>query len=285
MVAPSVVNHPAPARNPVEFEVPPRSAAPVAVPLEFAHFTQGQKRRRLSLATVASLGVLAIGGLGFAAYWTSRPPQRKATVAALAPSAVLPAPVPSAEPAAPDASTQADAAAPPAEAAEAAEVAKPAARERSAAPAAARAASSRREEARAATARKAEPYRPEPAEAVSEATTSADIEGAAPPRAEDAAKKAEAAATVGPPFDRETAAQSLADAALRAVTCRMLGGPTGSGQATVTFAPSGQVSGASVGGDFAGTVVGACVVKLFRSVTVPPFAGDPVTVAKRFNVE
>jgi hypothetical protein len=40
-----------------------------------------------------------------------------------------------------------------------------------------------------------------------------------------------------------------------------------------------------VGGDFAGSVVGACVIKLFRGASVPPFAGDPVTVAKRFTVE
>jgi hypothetical protein len=86
-------------------------------------------------------------------------------------------------------------------------------------------------------------------------------------------------------FDRDSAANALSDAALRAATCKQLGGPTGPGQATVTFSPSGSVATASVGGEFAGTMVGACITKLFRAVTVPPFSGEVVTVSKRFNVD
>jgi hypothetical protein len=105
-------------------------------------------------------------------------------------------------------------------------------------------------------------------------------------RGDDAPKPAPAAAASdAPEFNREAASQALGDAALRASGCRALGGPTGSGQATVTFSPSGKVSAANVGGDFAGSSVGACIAKLFRAVAVPAFSGDPVTVSKRFNVE
>jgi hypothetical protein len=41
----------------------------------------------------------------------------------------------------------------------------------------------------------------------------------------------------------------------------------------------------AVTGDLAGTTVGSCVAKLFRQTRVPPFSGEPVTVAKTFSVE
>jgi hypothetical protein len=93
------------------------------------------------------------------------------------------------------------------------------------------------------------------------------------------------AALSGQPFDRDAAANALGEAASNASGCKDPNGPTGSGQATVTFATSGRVTSANVNGDFAGTSVGTCVVKLFRSAKVPPFAGDPVTVSKRFSIE
>jgi hypothetical protein len=54
---------------------------------------------------------------------------------------------------------------------------------------------------------------------------------------------------------------------------------------SVTFAPSGRPTSVAVTGDLAGTTVGSCVARLFRSVHVPAFAGDPVTVAKSFAIE
>jgi hypothetical protein len=231
------------------------------------------------MTVAVSLGVLALGGLGFAAFWKSKAAQPKPVAVAVAPalSATAPAPTPSATEAAPAPSAEAEPAAP-------AETTKPSARERSAARAAAA--------ARPASARKTEAAKPEATEAASETPSEGDSE-AATARAEDAAKKAEDAAKkaelqVGAgtaPFDKDAAATALSDAAMRTVSCRMLGGPTGSAQATVTFIPNGHVSAVSVGGDFAGSVVGACVIKLFRGASVPPFAGDPVTVAKRFTVE
>lgn len=103
----------------------------------------------------------------------------------------------------------------------------------------------------------------------------------------DDAKAAEppTEAAAAPPFDRAAAVQALGGAAGSAQSCKMLGGPTGSGQATVTFAPSGRVTSASVSGDFAGSSVGSCVAKLFRSARVPAFSGDAVTVSKRFSID
>jgi hypothetical protein len=50
---------------------------------------------------------------------------------------------------------------------------------------------------------------------------------------------------------------------------------------TVTFAPSGKVTRAQVGGHpFAGTEVGSCIATQFRSAHVPAFDGDFVTVTK-----
>jgi hypothetical protein len=88
-----------------------------------------------------------------------------------------------------------------------------------------------------------------------------------------------------PPFDRAAAATALGTAAAQAQSCKTIGGPTGKGQATVTFAPSGRVTSASVSGDVAGSSVGSCVAKLFRSTRVPPFSGEAVTVAKRFAID
>jgi hypothetical protein len=272
VAAPSAVNLPAPAR-PAEFEVPPRSAAPVSVPLEF---TQSPERRRRT-ALFAALAVLAVGGVGFGAYWkASHAPKAGAVAAVPAATTAAPAPTPSAaETAAPTASAEA-APAPSAEPAEE-EVRKPSARER--------ASSAARAAARPAPARKAEATKTESsAEGDSEPTAAAtESETEAPARDEGPKKPEPGAGTT--PFDRDAASEALSDAAMRAVSCRMLGGPTGSAQATVTFAPNGHVSGVSVGGDFAGSVVGACIGKLFRAASVPPFAGDPVTVAKRFTVE
>jgi hypothetical protein len=53
----------------------------------------------------------------------------------------------------------------------------------------------------------------------------------------------------------------------------------------VTFAPSGNVTSASVqGAPFAGTSVGGCIASAFRSAKVPAFDGSPVSVTKSFNI-
>ncbi|HYO97613.1 MAG TPA: GYF domain-containing protein [Polyangiaceae bacterium] len=88
-----------------------------------------------------------------------------------------------------------------------------------------------------------------------------------------------------PAFDRAAAVEALTAAAANVGSCKQPDGPTGEGQVMVTFAASGRVTSASVSGALAGSRVGGCVAKLFRSARVPAFAGESVTVSKRFAVE
>ncbi|MEI9949708.1 MAG: zinc-ribbon domain-containing protein [Pseudomonadota bacterium] len=87
------------------------------------------------------------------------------------------------------------------------------------------------------------------------------------------------------PFSKASAISALTAAASSAGSCKKPGGPTGPGKATVTFAPSGRVTTATVaGGSYAGTGVGGCVASVFRRAHVPPFSGSSVTVSKSFQI-
>ncbi|MCC6215288.1 MAG: zinc-ribbon domain-containing protein [Polyangiaceae bacterium] len=89
----------------------------------------------------------------------------------------------------------------------------------------------------------------------------------------------------GAPFNKGAAVAALSSAASAASACKRPGGPTGTGRATVTFAPSGRATNATVsGGAFGGTSVGGCIASVFRRAKVPPFDGDPVTVGKSFTI-
>ncbi len=96
---------------------------------------------------------------------------------------------------------------------------------------------------------------------------------------EEAAPPADA-----PPFSKASAISALSAAASGASSCKKPGGPTGSGKATVTFAPSGRATTATVSGSFAGTPVGGCVASVFRRSHVPAFSGSAVTVSKSFSI-
>jgi predicted Zn finger-like uncharacterized protein len=87
------------------------------------------------------------------------------------------------------------------------------------------------------------------------------------------------------PFDQGAAKSALVTAANGAASCKKEGGPTGTGRALVTFAPSGRVTKAEITGDFAGTGVGGCVARLFRAARVPKFSGEPTTVSKNFTID
>jgi predicted Zn finger-like uncharacterized protein len=87
-----------------------------------------------------------------------------------------------------------------------------------------------------------------------------------------------------PPFSKASAISALSAAAAGASSCKKPGGPTGSGKATVTFAPSGRATTATVAGSFAGTPVGGCVASVFRRAHVPAFSGSSVTVSKSFSI-
>jgi hypothetical protein len=89
-----------------------------------------------------------------------------------------------------------------------------------------------------------------------------------------------------PPFDTSAAKAALEAAAANAASCKKPDGPTGKGKVQVTFSPkTGRATSANVvEGAFGGTPVGGCVAKLFRAAKVPPFSGDPVSVAKSFSI-
>ena len=86
-------------------------------------------------------------------------------------------------------------------------------------------------------------------------------------------------------FDRGAASAATGSAAARARTCKTAGGPTGTANVQVTFAPSGRVTIATVGGPLAGTPIAGCIASAFKSATVPPFSGGPVTVSKSVTIE
>jgi cytoskeletal protein RodZ len=86
-------------------------------------------------------------------------------------------------------------------------------------------------------------------------------------------------------FNRDAARSALAGAAGAASGCKTKNGPTGKGQVTVTFAPSGRATQATVGPPFAGTSVGSCAAAAFKSASVPPFSGSAVTVSKSFFIK
>ena len=104
--------------------------------------------------------------------------------------------------------------------------------------------------------------------------------------AKAAPKKEDAAPVVADqPFNRGAAVSAMSAAASQAASCKKPGGPTGSGKATLTFAPTGRVTSATVTTPpFAGTAVGGCVASVFRRAKVPPFTGNPITVSKSFTI-
>lgn len=145
---------------------------------------------------------------------------------------------------------------------------------------------------------KAEEEKPAEAEAKAEAEKAPETTAAAAAKPATAtasksdtssakAAKAEApkADASAPPFNKSAAISALSSAAANAASCKVPGGPTGTGKAIVTFAPSGRVTSANVsGGKFGGTSVGGCVASRFRGARVPPFSGNAVTVSKSFTV-
>jgi hypothetical protein len=108
---------------------------------------------------------------------------------------------------------------------------------------------------------------------------------AAAPPAETAKPAATAApAPAGEEFNQSAARSALSAAASRAAGCKG-DGPAGSASVSVTFASSGRVTSAKVdGGPFAGTPTGGCIASAFRSASVPPFSGSPITVRKTVNI-
>jgi predicted Zn finger-like uncharacterized protein len=83
----------------------------------------------------------------------------------------------------------------------------------------------------------------------------------------------------GAPFDKGAAAASIGALKGAAQGCKKPDGPQGNASVSITFAPSGRVTVATVNGPpFAGTPVGGCIAATFRRASVPPFSGSNVTV-------
>jgi hypothetical protein len=136
----------------------------------------------------------------------------------------------------------------------------------------------------------------EPAAAIANAT-SAPPSPALPPDlqppeldAPDLIPPVEPPVTEPPPksgleFDRAAAAAALTKATTEAKTCAKQGDPPSQARIQIIFAPSGRVTSASLqGSPYAGTLVGGCIARKFRDVTVPPFEGSPVIVSKSLSV-
>ncbi len=105
------------------------------------------------------------------------------------------------------------------------------------------------------------------------------------PAEKPADKPADAAVGNSPPFDKAAAIAALSAAAGSAQSCKTPDGPTGGGKVSITFMPSGRATNTQVSGDLAGTAIGGCVARIFRSAKVPAFSGDAVTVSKSFTVQ
>jgi hypothetical protein len=88
------------------------------------------------------------------------------------------------------------------------------------------------------------------------------------------------------PFNKAAAGAALSQAATQASGCRQAGDPSGTAQVEVTFSPTGRATRAIIGGPpFRGTATGSCIAQTMRTASVPPFAGDLVTVQKRVVIQ
>jgi len=88
-----------------------------------------------------------------------------------------------------------------------------------------------------------------------------------------------------PSFDARAALAGMQAAIGAASGCRSEEDPSAVVRVSVTFASSGSVTIAQVdGAPYAGTKTGSCVAKVFRSLRVDPFEGQPVTVHKSFLI-
>lgn len=230
-------------------------------PVEVPNNAGPAKKKGGAVIPIVIVGVIAAAAAAFVL--TKKAPEKPAdTASAEKPAATQAAATP--PPTAPDTAAAATTAANEAATASAQASAKPSA-SASAAPAAA---------TPAAAAAAAKPGEKPTAAAAATPAEAKKPEAATPP-----------AAPAGGDFDKSAAIAALGAAAANAASCKKPDGPTGTGKASVTFAPSGRATNSTVTGAFAGTDVGGCVARIFRSAKVPPFAGDPVTVSKSFSIE
>jgi hypothetical protein len=86
--------------------------------------------------------------------------------------------------------------------------------------------------------------------------------------------------------DDDALQTALSQAAQRAKGCYVEGGPKGTVRVSITFASSGDVTGASVqGAAFTNTVEGECIAAKFRALHIPAFTGADFVARKTVTIE
>jgi hypothetical protein len=85
-------------------------------------------------------------------------------------------------------------------------------------------------------------------------------------------------------FDEAKARAALSELLDAAASCKEPGGSLGQTTATVTFEPSGSVSGVTVGAPFAGSSTGTCIINAFKRAKIAPFTGLPRTVTQTISL-
>lgn len=116
-----------------------------------------------------------------------------------------------------------------------------------------------------------------------ESNEAEESEGASGGESEEAPEKESEEApadepSAAPELDRAAAVRALGAAAARATGCG--NGTAARVRVAVSFAPSGRATSAVVSNasSLAGTPIGSCVARHMRAVTIPAFAGEPVTL-------
>jgi hypothetical protein len=97
---------------------------------------------------------------------------------------------------------------------------------------------------------------------------------------ESAQKNGGTVAPANAAFDAEAAKRAVLGQLTKVAACKEAGSPVGQTSAAITFAPSGKVSGVTLGAPFAGTSTGTCMSAAFKEVQVAPFTGAPATVSQ-----
>jgi len=136
--------------------------------------------------------------------------------------------------------------------------------------------------------RSAEPANPKPMAAAARAI---ELESATPTAPPAQVTKPIAQEPEEEPADEEEAldarevARAVDDAAERASACRLESDPSGVAVVTITFAPSGRVTTATLAGPpFLGTPTGSCIASTMRSARVSAFTGKHMTVRKTVTI-
>lgn len=91
---------------------------------------------------------------------------------------------------------------------------------------------------------------------------------------------------VGRAFNAEEAEVALMTAAAEVARgCPPVGAPAGQGEIEVVFAPTGEVTSATVEAPYLGTPTGGCVVTAFVAARMSPFDGAAVKLRHSFTIE